>query len=164
MSKRQSMPAMHLSGGGDGGGGDEGGGDEGGEGGGKLRNALLMAIQQGKTLKKVDGEGESKKRRATIANPTGGDSSGGDLMSALKARMDLRRKGISGARKDDADGEGGGATGDFKPPPPKAWKSMPNLASGRDDSPISMAGMASALKAAASNMHESDDEENWDDD
>ena len=158
---------MHLSGGGGGGdegGGDEGGGDEGGEGGGKLRNALLLAIQKGKALKKVDASDETKKRRATIANPTGGDSSGGDLMSALKARMDLRRKGISGARKDDADGEGGGATADFKPPLDKAWKSMPNLASGRDDSPISMAGMASALKAAASNRHESDDEENWDDD
>ena len=135
-------------------------------GGGDARNALLLAIQKGKTLKKVDDpDSVRSQRRATIANPkSGGGGGGGDLMSALKERMNLRRKGISGARKDDADREAGGATGDAPPASlDKGWKSMPNLPS-QGDAPISMAGMTSALKAAASNRKDDDDDDgDWSD-
>ena len=147
--------------------------DDGGGGGGDGRNALLAAIQKGAKLKKVDPEAEGKKRRATIASTATTLQTGGDLMSALKERMNLRRKGISGARKDDADGDA--ATGDVPEPPHKLnmaskTQSMPSLmpshADGDDESPISMAGMANALKAAASNSHlhaGSDDDGDWSD-
>ena len=152
--------------------GDDGGGG-GGEGDG--RNALLAAIQKGAKLKKVDPDdpGE-KKRRATIASTASVLQTGGDLMSALKERMNLRRKGISGARKDDADGEAA-RDADAVPAPPKPsmaskTQSMPSLmpshADGDDEAPISMKGMASALKAAASNSHlrdGSDDDGDWSD-
>ena len=154
-----------------------GGGDDGGGGGdaGDTRNALLDAIKRGASLKKVnasgDGDGgdggdgsgaKAKGRRATIAAPS---SDGGDLMSALKARMDQRRRGISGARK--AEEEDGG-TADARPSLSKAM-TMPDMSAakrGADDAaPISMAGIASALKAAASNRadDDDDDDEHWSD-
>ena len=149
------MPAMHV---GEGGGGDDDGG------GGDSRNALLLAIQKGKSLKKVanpDDAGATKARRATIANPADAGG-GGDLMAALKERMNLRRKGISGARKEE---EGGGqATGDAPRPPTKSM-TMPTLLPSQQepaDSPISMKGMASALKAAASNRKDDDDGDDGD--
>ena len=62
------------------------------------------------------------------------------------------------------------ATGDSRAALDKGWKSMPTLlpSSGRDegdDAPISMSGMASALKAAASNRHShgSEDDGDWSD-
>ena len=155
-------------------GGDDGGGDEGG--GGKMRNALLAAIQKGKKLKKVDeGDEKGKGRRNTIANPKSSawDSGpGGDLMSALKERMNLRRKGISGARKDEE--EGASKTGDVpRPPGPPKSMSMPAVLPSQaveegevPDAPISMKGMASALKAAASNrdlLGEEQDDGDWSD-
>mmetsp|Transcript_32088 Transcript_32088/g.105051 ORF Transcript_32088/g.105051 Transcript_32088/m.105051 type:complete len:198 (+) Transcript_32088:86-679(+) len=62
-------------------------------GGGDSRNALLMAIQQGKPLKKVGqpAAADSKAPRGSEAAPGGG---GGDLMQALRARMDVRRKAM----------------------------------------------------------------------
>ena len=140
--------------------GDDGGGE---------RNALLMAIQKGKSLKKVDSPDapDAKlKRRATIAAPSkAAESSGGDLMSALKARMDLRRRGISGSRKAE---EEGAATADAKPALHKSMTMptvLPSAKADSGDAPISMAGIASALKAAASNRKDaSDDDEEWSDD
>ena len=151
-------------------GGDSGGGDGGG-GAPDLRNSLLLAIQQGKKLKKVDDDGgdKGKARRATIANPkTSVADVGMDLMSALKQRMSLRRAGISGSRKDEEEG----GTGDAKPSGiPALTKSQtapsvmgPKGGDGLDDGPISMSGMASALRAAASNIKEEDgDEGDWSD-
>ena len=139
------------------------------EGGGGERNALLAAIQRGASLKKVSDADEGRsKRRATIATPsTASGGGGGDLMSALKERMNLRRKGISGSRKEEGDAQ---ATGDARPTLDK-HSSMPTLLpsqrSGDDpgvpDAPISMAGMASALKAAASNRPDSGSEDEWSD-
>jgi hypothetical protein len=144
---------------------DLGGGDDGGG-----RNDLLAAIQRGTSLKKVtdpeskEGKAANAKRRATIAAPSSG---GGDLMSALKERMNLRRKGISGARKDEEDL----ATADAPAKKPPMARSMtmpmtlPSMAEDDDnDAPISMSGMASALKAAASNRPASDDDSEWSDD
>ena len=126
-----------------------------------------MAIQKGKALKKVGDKPKETARRNTIAEPqpTKGGDDDGDLMSQLKKRMSLRRMGISGARKAEDDA---GATGDKpKPSPMDKAVSMPAMLKSGElpESPISMAGMASALKAAASNRPESDDDEdNWDDD
>ena len=158
-SKRQSMPNMKV-------GGDDGGG---GGGGGEPRNALLEAIQKGAKLKKANPDAE-KKRRATIASTATTLQTGGDLMSALKERMSLRRKGISGARKDDADGDSSTGDGPSAPPPPARSMTMPtvlpSMAEEPDDAPISMKGMASALKAAESNASMragSDDDGDWSD-
>ena len=85
----------------------------------------------------------------------GGD--GMDLMAALKSRMDQRRRGISGARKTENEG-GGGGTADVQPSKWNLIKQDPS------ESPISMAGIASALKAAASNRKEdSGADEDWSD-
>ena len=92
-------------------------------------------------------------------------------MSALKERMNLRRKGISGARKEEGKEGGTGDAGG----PPSLGKSMtmpsvmPSMAEeddgGAPAAPISMAGIASALKAAASNRPASDDDDDeWSDD
>ena len=72
-----------------------------------------------------------------------------------------RRKGISGARKDEDEG----ATGDSGPSLSKGFQSMPSLLPSHaevPESPISMAGMASALKAAAANRKDDDEEDDGD--
>lgn len=143
--------------------------------GGTDRSSLLADIQKGRKLKKVAEavmEDNKKNRRHTMgASPK---DSGGDLMSALKERMNLRRKGISGARKDEAESA---ATGDadespkgFRPPQMDSRdraSTMPNISEvDTPDQPISMAGMANALKAAESNRNvlgSDDDEEEWSD-
>ena len=156
------MPAALPSGGDDsGGGGGGGGGDE--------RSSLLKAIQHAgglKALKKVgDPDDQKSQRRATIAAPS--SSNGGDLMSALKARMDQRRKGISGGRKAEAEES---ATADAKPAFARSLTMpahMPSDSAGgaADDGPISMAGIGKALQAAAANRKDaSDDDEDWSDD
>lgn len=125
---------------------------------------MLDAIKRGTSLKKVTAGDDAadqkgaKGRRATIAAPSkGGGGDGMDLMAALKSRMDQRRRGISGARKTDNEG-GGGGTADVQPSKWNLIKQDPS------ESPISMAGIASALKAAASNRKEdSGADEDWSD-
>ena len=68
------------------------------------------------------------------------------MMSALKERMNLRRKAMAPSRKDEADTQATADEGDApRPGMGKKWQSMPALPSQRmdddDDAPISMKGM-----------------------
>ena len=90
------------------------------------------------------------------------------MMAQLRERINRRRAGISGARTAEADREK--KTSDL-PPTPSLDKAltMPNLKMGEaastdeaedlSPSPISMGGMANALRAKASKLAESDDDD-----
>ena len=109
----------------------DGGGDGGGDGG---RADLMAAIRNaggaGKAKLKNAKERKQKKRAEKEAPSSGG----GDLMSDLFAKLQMRRKGISGSRGGKAgDDSGGGSAMDkissMIPPP-----SNPNASSLADDS------------------------------
>jgi len=100
-----------------------------------------------------------------------------DMMAQLRDRINRRRAGISGSRQMDADND---KKASDLPPTPTLAKSltMPNVKTGSaaiiaDDedeelgaSPISMGGIANALRAKASNMspESDDDDDDWEDD
>jgi len=136
------------------------------------RMSLLDEIAKGAKLKKVDPNAPALGRRNTIA---GGEKAKPaeepmDMMAQLRDRINRRRAGISGARNAEADAE---KTSDL-PPTPRMDKAltMPNLSTSKSDdaddlgpSPISMGGIANALRAKASNMQsDSDDDDDWESD
>ena len=113
---------------------------------------------------------ERKQQRSVSVDS--GNASGGDLMAALKERMNLRRKGISGSRKGpEEEGAAGMDAGSSLPPMPtigERSQTMPVLPSSSrdddDDGPISMGGgMKAALQRTASNRPPSDDGDDWSD-
>jgi len=138
-----------------------------------------MAIQKGKTLKKAAQRvmDENKSRKPSAKK----EESGGDLMSALRERMQLRRKGISGSRKGVEEEQGGNGPGgaDDNPVP-----RMPGIAEPRggevaesgstavdddDDAPISMGNIRKSLQASQANLlakepAADDDDGDWSDD
>ena len=115
-----------------------------------------------------------------------------DLITALKERMSLRRKGISGSRKGVEEEEArGGASAAAEVPPvrlpggvergdgesaastPRSRRSSREQAgtssSAEDEGPISMRGMRLSLQASQANLlargaEEAEDDEEWDDD
>ena len=116
-----------------------------------------------------------------------------DLITALKERMSLRRKGISGSRKGVEEEEArGGASATAEVPPvrlpagaergdgesaastPRSRRSSREQAgtssSAEDEGPISMRGMRLSLQASQANLLDrgaeakAEDDEEWDDD
>ena len=115
-----------------------------------------------------------------------------DLITALKERMSLRRKGISGSRKGVEEEEArGGASAAAEVPPvrlpagaergdgesaastPRSRRSSREQAgtssSAEDEGPISMRGMRLSLQASQANLlargaDQAEDDEEWDDD
>ena len=147
---------------------------------------MLAEIQRGSKLKKV-AERVIKEVRKTKpkqgAEPV-------DLITALKERMSLRRKGISGSRKGVEEEEArGGATAEVPPvrlpagaergdgesaaSTPRSRRSSREQAgtssSAEDEGPISMRGMRLSLQASQANLlargaDKAEDDEEWDDD
>lgn len=105
---------------------------------GDPRNALLAAIQKGTSLKKV-GEAvmkDNKARRHTEPTPS---SSGGDLMAALRDRMNMRRKSLLGGAAPKQTEEGGDVQDDPDMAPPGSKPralTMPVLAEGESSASI----------------------------
>ena len=149
---------------------------------------MLADIQRGSKLKKV-AERVIKEVRKTKpkqgAEPV-------DLITALKERMSLRRKGISGSRKGVEEEEArGGASATAEVPPvrmpagaergdgesaastPRSRRSSREQAgtssSAEDEGPISMRGMRLSLQASQANLlakagqADEGDDEDWDD-
>ena len=120
---------------------------------------MLAEIQRGSKLKKV-AERVIKEVRKTKpkqgAEPV-------DLITALKERMSLRRKGISGSRKGVEEEEArGGASATAEVPPVRmpggvergdaeSAASTPR-SSAEDEGPISMRGMRLSLQASQANL------------
>jgi hypothetical protein len=147
------------------------------------RSALLQAIQKGKTLKKA-AERVIRENKAKKPEKKSAEDTSLDLNAALKERMALRRKGISGSRKGVEEEEASGAAsaaaaGDSvprmptigEPPRPVAESSMSNDDGDDDDdnAPISMKGMRLSLQASQANLlakagqADEGDDEDWDD-
>ena len=137
---------------------------------------MLAEIQRGSKLKKV-AERVIKEVRKTKpkqgAEPV-------DLITALKERMSLRRKGISGSRKGVEEEEARGAASATAEVPPvrmpggvergdaESAASTPR-SSAEDEGPISMRGMRLSLQASQANLlargaDKAEDDEEWDDD
>jgi len=131
------------------------------------RGSLLDEISKGAKLKKVDPDAPKK---PPPEKPKAADEPM-DMMAQLRDKINRRRAGISGGRAAEADMV---KTADL-PPTPSMQKAatMPNLTKNDDGdkdgdlgpSPISMGGIANALRAKAANMADSgSDDDDWESD